>query len=113
MGLAPWKSWSGVTQTFGSFSNRVETRMGSAGVKKNFTKFQILSEILPTKVQEEVKSLLIKGEADFPDKNAYKLLKKEVLRIFGPRKQVAMERALGRVLVGLPSSLARALTNDI
>ena len=36
------------------FFNRVETRMGSAGVKKNFTKFQILSEILPSRIQNQV-----------------------------------------------------------
>ena len=51
------------------FFNRVETRMGSAGVKKNFTKFQILSEILPTKVQNQVKGILRKSENDFPNKD--------------------------------------------
>ena len=40
------------------FFNRAETRMKVAGVKKNYTKFQVLSEILPKKVQDQVKPLL-------------------------------------------------------
>ena len=52
------------------FFNRVETRMGVAGVKKNFTKFQVLSEILPKQVQDQVMNLLTLNEADFPNKDA-------------------------------------------
>ena len=95
------------------FFNRVETRMGSAGVKKNFTKFQILSEILPSRVQNQVKGILRKGENDFPNKDAYKVLKKEILRIFGPKLEDAVQRAMTRVLTGLPSELARDLVDDL
>ena len=95
------------------FFNRVETRMGVAGVKKNFTKFQVLSEILPKQVQDQVMNLLTLNEADFPNKDAYKQLKTEVFRIFGPRPEQAVERALGRVLAGKPSALARSLVNDL
>ena len=87
--------------------------MAAAGVKKNFTKFQVLITIIPKKVQDEVKSIIRRKETDFPDKNAYKILKDEILRIFGPRPQDAVDRALGRVLVGQPSSLARALVADL
>ena len=73
--------------------NRAETRMGAAGVKKNYTKFQILSEILPKKVQDQVKSLLRKSENDFPDKNGYKLLKQAVMRIFGPRTEAGIDKS--------------------
>ena len=95
--------------TFG----QIERKTAAAGVKKNFTKFQVLSEILPKEVADEVKSLLRKSETDFPDKNAYKLLKTEVLRIFGPRPEDPIERALSRVMTGKPSQLARALVDDI
>ena len=37
------------------YFNRVEIRMGVANVKKNYTKFQVLSEIIPSKVQDQVK----------------------------------------------------------
>ena len=95
------------------FFNKAETRMKIAEVKKNFTKFQVLSEILPKKVQDQTKSILRKGEAEFPEKNAYKLLKLAVLRIFGPRKEDGMERALARVMSGKPSELARTLVDDM
>ena len=95
------------------FFNKAETRMTVAGVKKNFTKFQVLSEILPQTVQDECKPLMNKGESDFAENNGYKLLKQEVLRIFGPRLEDAMERALARVMTGKPSQLARALVNDL
>ena len=95
------------------FFNRCETRMAMHGVKKQYTKFQILSEILPSKVQEEVMPLIIKTETDFVNNDAYKQLKDEVYRIFGPRPQAATERALNRVLTGKPSTLARQLVNDL
>ena len=92
---------------------QIEIKMAAAGVRKNFTKFQILSSIVPTHVVEEVKSLLRKKESEFPQNNAYKLLKAEITSIFGPKLEESMDRALGRVLVGKPSTLARALVNDI
>ena len=92
---------------------QLEIKMASSGVKKNFTKFQVLSSCLPQKVILQVKKLLRKNEAEFPEKNAYKLLKAEVMRIFGPRPEEAIERALGRVMSDKPSELARALVNDL
>ena len=87
--------------------------MAIAGVRKQYTKFQILASIIPKKVQDEVKKFTRRNEAEFPQNNAYKTLKEEIYRIFGPRPEVAVDRALGRVLVGKPSSLARALVNDL
>ena len=95
------------------FFNKAETRMSVAGVKKNFTKFQVLSEIIPKKVEDQVKSLLRKSEADFPQKDAYKQLKAAILKIFGPRLEDGMDRAMNRVLSGKPSELARDLVGDI
>ena len=95
------------------YFQQVEAKMAAAGVKKNYTKFQVLSNILPAKVISEVKPLLRLQATDFPNKDAYKQLKREIMRIFGPKKTAGMERALGRVLVGKPSQLARALVNDL
>ena len=61
----------------------------------------------------EVKSILRKMEDEFPQNDAYKTLKKEVLRIFGPKPEAGMDRALNRVLTGKPSQLARALVDDM
>ena len=92
---------------------QIETKMASSGVKKQFTKFQVLTEALPKVVINECKDLLRRNEAEFPDKNAYKLLKQKVLRVFGPKQEDAVDRALGRVMAGKPSQLARALVDDI
>ena len=92
---------------------QIEIKMAAVGVKKNFTKFQVLSTIIPKEVIDEVKPLLRMNETEFPNKDAYKQLKTEILRIFGPEPEDAVERALGRVLVGKPSQLARAVMNDI
>ena len=93
--------------------NQVEIKMTAVGAKKSYTKFQTLSTILPKNVLEDVKPLLRKKEAEFPENNSYKLLKDEILRIHGPKPEAAVERALSRVLVGKPSSLARQLVNDL
>ena len=92
---------------------KLEIKMSAVGVKKQYTKFQVLSTVIPKEVEDEVQSLLTCQEAEFPNQDAYKVLKKEVLRIFGPRPEEAIERALGRVLTGKPSQLARALVNDL
>ena len=95
------------------FFNRAETRMKLNGAKKQYTKFQVLSEIIPKRVQDEVKELLSQSEEEFPNGDAYLQLKTEILRVFGPRPEDAIERALNRVLVGKPSQLAKALVNDV
>ena len=87
--------------------------MATVGVKKQYTKFQVLSTIIPAKVQNEVKPLLVLKASEFPNHDAYKQLKSEILRIFGPRPEERIERALGRVLTGKPSTLARSLVNDL
>ena len=55
--------------------------MSAVGVKKQYTKFQVLSTVIPKAVEDEVKSMLCKQEAEYPERNAYKLLKSEIFRI--------------------------------
>ena len=95
------------------YFQQLEAKMAATGVKKQYTKFQILSTFLPKRVQDQVKPLLRMKESEFTNNNAYRKLKDEVLRIFGPRPEQAVERALNRVMTGRPSDLARELVNDI
>ena len=44
------------------FFSKVEIKMSAVGVKKQYTKFQVLSTVLPKKVEDQVKSLLVKTE---------------------------------------------------
>ena len=50
---------------------QIEIKMAAVGVKKNFTKFQVLSEIAPQRIQNEVKSLLSMAENEFPENDSY------------------------------------------
>ena len=49
---------------------QIEIKMAAVGVKKNFTKFQVLATIIPKDVMDEVKPLLRMTETEFPNKDA-------------------------------------------
>ena len=51
------------------YFGQVEIKMASVGVKKQFTKFQALSTILPRNVIEEIKPLLSLQESEFENNN--------------------------------------------
>ena len=93
--------------------NQIEIKMLAAGVKKQFTKLQALTTVLPKKVVDEIKPILRLGEAEFTENDAYHQAKTEILRIFGQTDDAAFERAMGRVLSENPSQLARGLVNDL
>ena len=60
------------------FFSKIEIKMSAVGVKKQYTKFQVLSTVLPKKVEDQMKPLLIKTETEFPQQNAYKILKRDI-----------------------------------
>ena len=95
------------------YFNQVEIRMQANGVKKQWTKFQVLSTILPVHVVEEVKKIMSKRESEFPENNSYLKLKTEILRIFAPSEESNFERAMNRVLTGKPSTLCKQIINDL
>ena len=84
--------------------------MASNGVKKQYSKFQILPTILPQKVILAVKSTLRWREADLNNK-AYKLLKEDILKKFSPRTETAVERAMKRTFTD--TWPARAIVHNI
>ena len=93
--------------------NQIEIKMQQHGVKKQFTKLQTLSTVLPKIVIDEIKHFLGRKEDEFPENNAYLITKQEILRIFGQSEDAQFERAMQRVLVGKPSQLARGLVGDL
>ena len=97
----------------GWFFNQFEIKLQTCGVKKQWTKLQTLSTILPKFVIDEIKQLLAKKESEWTDNDAYHRVKSEILEIFGPADDVQFERAMSRILSGTPSQLARALVNDL
>ena len=102
-------------QDLGFYFNQVELQMRQNGVKKNYTKFLVLTAILPAKVRDQVKALLRKQESEYTDANQqpYKILKEKILKIYRPPQESRFERAMSRVLSGKPSELARALVSDL
>ena len=95
------------------YFNQIEIKMDSAGAGRQFTKLQALSTILPQHVTSQLKPLLRKKQSEFPENNAYLLVKREIFRIFGPPPDAAVNRALTRVLTDKPSTLARDLVGDL
>ena len=95
------------------YFNQIELRMRTSGVKKNYTKFLVLTSILPPKIRDQVKNILRKQETDFENQLPYKILKDKIIDIFKPNQEADFERAMSRVLTESPSELARALVNDL
>ena len=56
---------------------KMEISMAAAGAKKQYTKFQIVSTILPKHIEDEVKCLLEMQETEFGENDSYKQLKSE------------------------------------
>ena len=92
---------------------QLEIKMKAAGVRKNFTKLQTLTTILPKEVIDEIKNLLRKEETEFENNDAYKQAKHKILEIFGQADEEPFERAMSRVMSGKPSQLARGIVNDM
>ena len=95
------------------FFQQLEIKMKSNGVKKNFTKLEILTQVLPTHVINGIKPILRKQEDEFPANDAYLQAKREVMRLFGPSEESHFQKAMSRVLSGKPSQLANDLINDM
>ena len=91
---------------------QLENEMITCDVKSQWLKRVVLVKNLPSKIQEDVKSLLILQKSEAPD-DLYKQIKTEILRIHAPTEENSYKKALSRVLVGLPSQLGQTLINDI
>ena len=91
---------------------QLENEMITCDVKSQWLKRVVLVKNLPSKIQEDVKSLLILQKAEAPA-DLYKQIKTEILGIHAPTEENSYKKALSRVLVGLPSQLGQTLINDI
>ena len=94
------------------YFNQAELKMRTHLVKKNYTKYLVLTSILPENVTEQLKNILRKSEAELGDK-PYKVLKNQIFKLFGPPGNADFERAMGRVLSNTPSQLCREIINDL
>ena len=92
--------------------SQLEDQLTLIGVKKQWTKKIALVRFLPPDIQVEVKSLLKLGQTA-AGTDIYFRIKKQLLKLYGPRPEDAYTRAKNRVLTGKPSQLGELLLEDI
>ena len=92
--------------------SQLEDQLTLIGVKKQWTKKIALVRFLPPEVQIEVKSLLIKSQTA-AGADIYFRIKKQLLKLFGPKPEDAYMQAKNRVLTGKPSQLGKLLVEDL
>ena len=82
------------------------------GVKAQVTKKEALINQLTKDAIDECKNLIALDEDEAGD-TPYLDLKKELLKLYGPRPEDSYAKAASRVLVGKPSTLAKQIMNDL
>ena len=86
--------------------------MQFAGIKKQWSKRQILVQLIPPELHSDFKKYLQMQETE-AGATAYFDLKKAILKKFGPRKAEGFDRAIARVMTSTPSHLGTLIVNDI
>ena len=92
--------------------SEIESEMLLANVQSQWLKLSVLRKNLPVKQREDVKSLLrLKKSEAGP--TPYFDVKTALLKIYELKPKDSYKKALGRVLVGLPSQLGKQIVDDI
>ena len=92
--------------------SELESEMLLAGVGSQWLKLSVLRKNLPIKQREDVKSLLKlkKSEAGL---TPYYDVKISLIKLYELKPKDTFKKALGRVLIGLPSQLGKQIVDDI
>ena len=90
----------------------IESKMQFAGLKKQWSKRQVLIQLIPAEFHNDFKKFLIMQETA-AGATAYFDLKKAILKKFGPKKAEGFDRAISRVMTDTPSALGHLIVNDI
>ena len=92
--------------------SQLEDQLTLIGVKKQWTKKIALVRFLPPDIQTQVKSLLKLGQTA-AGADIYIRLKRQLLKLYGPKPEDAYNRAKNRVLTDKPSQLGKLLVEDL
>ena len=92
--------------------SQLEDQLVVIGIKKQWTKKIALVRFLPPDIQIQVKSLLKLGQSAAGN-DIYFRIKKQLLKLHGPKPEDAYLRAKNRVLSGRPSELGKLLVEDL
>ena len=92
--------------------SELESEMLLAGVGSQWLKLSVLRKNLPIKQREDVKSLLRRQQNE-SGPHPYLDVKKTLLKLYELKPQDKFKKALGRVLVALPSQLGMQIVDDV
>ena len=92
--------------------SQLEDQLTLIGVKKQWTKKIALVRFLPPEIQNQVKSLLKLGQTA-AGTDIYFRIKKQLLKMYGPKPEDGYLRAKNRVLTETPSQLGKQIVEDI
>ena len=90
----------------------VESKMQFAGLKKQWSKRQVLVQLIPPELHNDFKHYLQLQETEAGN-NAYYTLKQAILKQFGVKQADNFDKAISRVMTSTPSHLGRQILNDI
>ena len=88
--------------------NTIESDMKKFGINTQWSKKSAIVGLLPEEVVEELMPLLRLTETEAGD-NIYKLVKDEIVSLYGPRDEDAFQKAMSLRLTGKPSALGKKL----
>ena len=87
---------------------QLENKMRFAGIKSQFLKLQVLTNVLPARFIPPIKSML-RVMDDEADATCYKRVKTRLLEVFGPKPGDDFEKAANLLLTDKPSMLANEI----
>ena len=90
----------------------IESKMQFAGLKNQWSKRQVLVQLLPADLHNDFKRYLVQQESD-TNNDAYYQLKKAIIKRMGPKRADGFDKAIARVMNGTPSQLGLQIINDI
>ena len=90
----------------------VESKMQFAGIKKQWSKRQILIQLIPPEFHSDFRQYLQLQETE-AGADSYFRLKTAIIKQFGPKQASNFDKAIARVMTGTPSQLGRQILHDI
>ena len=90
----------------------IESKMQFAGIGKQWSKRQVLVQLIPPEHHADFRQYLHLQETQAgPD--SYYQFKKAILKRFGPKRADGFDKAISRVMTDTPSKLGREILHDI
>ena len=90
----------------------VESKMEFAGIKAQWSKRQVLIQLILADLHNDFKTYLIMQKTD-AGATPYFDLKSAIIKQLGLKKADGFDKAISRVMTGTPSQLGRQIINDI